>query len=320
MATSALPRLAEESNRSRPDRARLWLLVTIGVIAVAATVCLIVAVWASARHANEASFAREQQLIQQAIASRSARIMREVGSVAATPGAVRAIGLDDRQWLDRYIGKWLEDFFDHDLVVVVDGRDRIEYAHSRTAGDVGAAGAGELAKQLAASLDLLRGRINTPPSGAVRLIAQDAVTAGRSTALIQRFDNRPAIVAAVAIGSAGDAAVGNANAPIVVSVKHVDDDMLHEIGNRLQLPGLHAVDDATPAADQAAATIADAAGGAIARFAWQPVRPSGQIAWYALPFIAVAIAGVTALVWLMLQHMRRSERAIAAGETRLRHL
>jgi diguanylate cyclase (GGDEF)-like protein len=317
VTTSARPRIAGENNRSRRDRARLRLVVTIGVPAVVAIVCLVAAVLTSARRVDEASFDRERQLIQQAIADRGARILREVESVAATPDATQAIRRDDDpQWVERHIGKWLEDFFDHDVVLVVGGSDRLQYARFRASGDAGAA---ELAKELAASFGFLRGR--RPPSGSVRpIVAPDAVETDRSAVLIRRLPNGPAIVAAVAVGSDGDLASGNASAPIVASVKYIDDDMLHEIGNRLQLPGLHAIGDAAPALDKEAATIADAKGRTIARFAWQPVRPSGQIVGYVLPFIALAIAGFAVLVGLMVRHMRRTEHAIAAGETQLRHL
>ena len=317
MTTSARPRIAGENNWSRPDRARLRLVVTIGVPAVVAIVCLIAAVLTSVRRADEASLDRERQLIQQTIADRGARILREVESVAATPDATQAIRRDDDpQWVERHIGKWLEDFFDHDVVLVVDGSDRLQYARFRASGDAGAA---ELASELAASFGFLRGR--RLPSGSLRLIAApDAVKPGRSAVLIQHLPNGPAIVAAVAVGSDSDLASGNPSAPIVASVKYIDDDMLREIGNRLQLPGLHAIGDAAPALDKEAATIADAKGRTIARFAWQPVRPSGQIVGYVLPFIAVAIAGLAVLVGLMVRHMRRTERAIAAGETQLRHL
>ncbi len=319
MATSARPRIAEENNRSRHDRARLRLVVAIGVIAVVAIACPVVAVLNAARRADETSLERERQLIQQAITDRGARILREVESVAATPGATQAIRHDhDPQWIERRIGKWLEEFFDHDVVVVVDGFDRIEYLRSRAPGD---AGATELAKDFAASLDLLRGRRRMPPSGAVRIIAaRDAVKPGRSTALIQRFRNGPAIVAAVAVGSDSDLAFGNAGAPIVISVKYINDDMLREIGNRLRLPALHVIDETAPALGKEVATIAAAEGGAVARFAWQPLRPGSQIAGYLLPFVAVAIAGLAVLIGLMVRHMRRTERAIAAGETQLRHL
>jgi len=318
VATSARPQTPEEGKQSRWRHARRRLVVPIGVIAVVAIACLVVAVLTSTRRAEETSLNRERQLIQQAIAERGARILREVESVATTQGATQAIRLDyDPQWVERRVGKWLEDFFDQDLVVVVDGLDRIEYARSRAPRDPGAT---DLPKELAASVDLLRGRPGILPRAARVVAAQDSLKAGRSTALIQRFENGPAIVAAVAVGSDSDLALGNAGAPIVVSVKYIDDDMLREIGNLLQLPGLRQIDDPASALDKQVTTIADAEGGAIARLAWQPARPGGGIVGSVLPFIAVAIAGLAVLIGLMVRHMRRTERAIAAGETQLRHL
>jgi len=252
VATSARPQIAEENRRSRHDRARLRLVATIGVPAVVAIVCLVAAILTSARRVDEASLDRERQLIQQAIADSGARILREVESVAATPDATQAIRHDDDlQWVERHIGKWLEDFFDHDIVLVVDGSDRLQYARFRASGD---ASATELAKELAASFGSLRGR--RLPSGSVRpIVAPDAVKTDRSVVLIRRLPNGPAIVAAVAVGSDSNLASGNASAPIVASVKYIDDDMLHEIGNRLQLPGLYAIGDPTPALDKEAATM-----------------------------------------------------------------
>jgi len=92
VATSARPRIAEQDNWSRRDNAHLRLVVAIGVIAIVAIVCLVVAVLTSARRADEASLDRERQLIAQAIADRGARLLREVKSVAATPGAIFCVG------------------------------------------------------------------------------------------------------------------------------------------------------------------------------------------------------------------------------------
>ncbi len=318
MVTSARPQIAEECKRSRWDQARLSLVIPIGVIGAVAIVCVVVAVLTSARRADQVSLNREQQLIQQAIADRGARVLREVQSVATTQDATLAVRVNyDPQWVERRIGQWLQAFFDHDLVVVVDGVDQVEYARSRSAGDPGAI---DLPVELA-NLALLRGRLSALPSRAIPVIAaQDPLKPGRSTALIQRFMDKPAIVAAVAVGSDGDLALGNASAPIVVSVKYIDKDMLREIGDRLQLPGLRKIDDPAQAADNQVTVIADAQGGAIARFAWQPTRPGGRIVGSVLPFIALAIAGFALLVGLVMHHMRRATRAIAAGETQLRHL
>ena len=100
-------------------------------------ICLVIAILTSARRADEMALKREQQLIQQAIVERGARMLRQVESVATTDRATQAVREKyDPQWVDEHLGRWLENFFDHDLVVIVDGSDRVEYARSRAGGDL----------------------------------------------------------------------------------------------------------------------------------------------------------------------------------------
>jgi diguanylate cyclase (GGDEF)-like protein len=316
--TSARPQIAEDSSRSRWDKAHLRLIAPIVLIVAIAIVCLIIALVTSARRANEVSLNREQHLIQEALAARATRILREVESVAGANGATQAIGVDhDHQWIERRVGNWLETFFDHDLVLVVDGSDRIEYARSRVSGDLGAI---DVPAGLAAALDLLRGRLATLPGRAIAVVAITAQSANRSAALIEDFLDRPAIVAAVAVRTERNPALANAAAPIILSVKYIDAEMLRDIGERLQLSGLHESNEPTPGPDEQVAVIADAEGGAIARLAWRPTLPGGQIAGSALPYVAIAIAGFALLGGLVMRHTRRTEQAIAAGDSRLRHL
>ncbi|HXX02735.1 MAG TPA: EAL domain-containing protein [Xanthobacteraceae bacterium] len=319
MSTSARPQIAEENDRSRWDQARLRLLVLIGAIVAIAVACLIVGVVASARRANEVSLNREQQLIRDAIAARGARVLREVESVAATNGATQSIRAEyDPQWVQRRLGEWLETFFDHDLVLVIDGSDHVAYAHARGSGNLGAV---DLPTGLATVLDLLRGRVDALPVRTVLVeTAENPRKPRRSAAMIENFLDRPAIVAAVAVGADSDLAGGNVAAPIVVSVKYIDDDMLREIASRLGLLSLRTIEDDTSAANGRVMAITDAQGGAIARFAWQPTNPGGQIARSVLPFVAIAIGGFVLLGAMVMCYMRRSAQALAAGETQLRHL
>ncbi len=319
VVVSAHPRIVEERKRSRWSQARPGVVMPIGVIVAVAIVCVVVAVFTSAQRADDVSFNREQQLIQQAIVYRGVRVLREVESVAATERATLAIrGAYDPQWVEHNVGKWLQDFFGQDVVVVVDGFDKIEYALSRSAGNISAS---DLHAQLADSLDLLRGRLGAMPSDAVPVVAgEDPKKPGRRVALIQSFLERPAIVAAVAVGSDSELELGNERAPIVLSVKYIDEDMLGEIGNRLQLTGLRKLDDPAPAAGEQVTSIADAQGNAIARLAWMPTKAGGKIVWSVLPFIAIAIAAFALLFGLIILYMRQTARTIAEGETQLRHL
>ena len=319
MVTSARPKIAEERKRSHWNPVRPTLVMPIGAIVAVAIVCVVVAVLTSAQRADEVSFNREQQLIQQAIADRGARVARELESVAATEGATEAIRVNyDPRWVEQRFGGWLQAYFHHDLVVVLDGFDQIKYANARSADGTDTA---DLHKELADSLNLLRGRLDVVPDHVIAAVAGHyPQNPGRRVALVQRFFDRPAIVAAVAVGSDSDLKLGNEHAPIAFSVKYIDETMLGEIGSRLQLAGLRRVDDAAQALDAQTTTIADAQGDPIVRFAWKPTKAGGTIVWSILPFIAVAIAGFALLVGLVIRHMRQTASAIATGETQLRHL
>jgi diguanylate cyclase len=316
---SAQPDNAGDSKPSRFDFAWLKLVVPIGTIVVVAVICLVIAILTSARRADEMAVKREQQLVQQAIVERGARMLRQVESAATTDRATQALREKfDPQWVDEHLGRWLENFFDHDLVVIVDGSDRVEYARSRAGGDIANM---PLPRALGAIRDFVRGRTDAAPAGALPVIApQDAGKPSRSAGWIEQVMGKPAIVMAVAIGSEKELAAGNAGAPIVLSVKFIDSALLQRIGQDLQLSGLRPAEDASRTADGYVTAIADPQGNPIAHVAWNPSKPGGQVAGSVLPFIAVAIGGLALLGGLILHHTRRTAHAIAAGETQLRHL
>ncbi|MGA8494405.1 MAG: bifunctional diguanylate cyclase/phosphodiesterase [Xanthobacteraceae bacterium] len=318
MLPAAQSQIAGGRKRSRWDKARLSLVVPIGAIVVVAIVCVVIAVLTSAKRADEVSAGREQSLLETAIAGKGMRLVRELESAAATERATSRIrNTYDSQWVSRR-AQWLIDFYNEDIVAVVDSNDRITYSLYRAPADAAVV---DLDAQIAATLDLLRGRLDAVPKHTVAVIAkQDPAKPGRSTALIQRFMDRPAIVGAVAVGTETDLVAGNAHAPVVVAVRYIDAAMLKEIGERLQLTNLRKIDDPAPPDGEHAIEFADAQGNTIARLAWQPTRPGGKILGSVLPFIAVALGGFILLVGLVLRYMRRSAEEIRAGESQLRHL
>jgi diguanylate cyclase len=315
---SARSEIAGESKGSRWDQVRVSLVLPIGAIVAVAIICIVVAVLTSAQRADEVAFNTQQQLIRQGIVDHAERALHLVDSVAATPRATQKIrDTYDADWADRSIGKRLADFND-DVVVIVGADDQIKYTHLiAPAGN----GASDLLAAFAPSLDLLRGRLSAMPSRAIAIIAaQDSAKPGRSTVLIQRFLDMPAIVVAVAVGSDAELASGNDGAPIVLMAKFIDDRLLNKIGGNLQLNELHQIDEPAQAGEDGATELADGQGDVIARFAWKPTRPGAAIVASVLPFIAVALAGFALLVGLVVRYMRRTAAAIAAGERRLRHL
>ncbi len=319
MRPLAQQRTAVEGQGSRWAQARVSLVVPIGVIVAVAIVCVVVAVLTSAHRADEVSFRHEQGLIREAIVNHGEQVLQQLASVAETSHATAAMRTgNDPSWVQRHVGIWLQTYFAHDIVVVLDGADRIKYTRLRATGGEAAL---DMRRDLTPSLDLLRGRLRALPDRALDVVArQDPKEPGRRTALLQRFLDRPAIVAAVAVGSEADLAAGNQTAPIVVSIRYIDQGMLAEIGSDLQISDLHESDGATDLHGDADVEMTDARGAAIARFAWKATTPGHQVVISVAPFIAVALAGFALLVALVMRYMRRTAEAIAAGESQLRHL
>jgi diguanylate cyclase (GGDEF)-like protein len=316
---SAQQRTAAEDQGSRWAQARVSLVMPIGVIVAVAIVCVVVAVLTSAQRADEVSFRHEQGLIRQAIVDHGEQVLQQLASVAETPHATAAIRAgNEPAWVQRHVGDWLQTYFAHDIVVVLDGTDQIKYTRLRATGGEAAL---DMRSDLAPSLDLLRGRLRTLPDRALDVVAgKSPKEPGRRIALLQHFLDRPAIVAAVAVGSEADLAAGNQAAPIVVAIRYIDQGMLAEIGSDLQISNLHQIDGATDLHGDGDVELTDARGAAIARFAWKATTPGHQVVISVAPFIAIALAGFAVLVALVMRYMRRTAEAIAAGESQLRHL
>ncbi len=319
MPVTAQQRIGAETNGARWKHARVSLVVPIGVIVAVAIVCVVVAVLTSAQRADQVSFNRDQQLVQQHIANRGIRVLRQLESISSTPHAIASIRTTyDPQWVAQHIGNWLQTYFAHDLVGLIDGTDQIKFTHSRPADNVSAA---DLRAALAPTLDLLRGRLRAVPPRTLDLLGeQNLQSPGPRTVLVQYVLGRLAVVAAVAVGTDAQLSAGNDQAPIVFSIKFIDDAMLADIGRALQLSDLHLLTGAAPAAGEKATEIVAADSQPIARFAWQATSPGREIFISVVPFVAVALAGFAVLVGLVMGHMRRTAEAIAAGELQLRHL
>ena len=132
-------------------------------------------------------------------------------------------------------------------------------------------------------------------------------------ARLQNFLGRPAILAAVAISGRGESQEQIADAPVVLSVKFIDDDVLAEIASRLQLRDLHKLDKPAAAGDYVL-DLNDEQGNPLAQFAWTPKRPGAEIVNSVVPFLAIALAVSRCLPASCLRHMRRTAATIAAGE------
>ena len=298
------------------------VVVPIGVIVAVAIVCIVVAVLSSAQRADEVAVQHEKLLFSRALSSYGERVLGEVKSVAASDQAIQNIRVKyDPAWAQQRVGLWLKTYFDHNYVFIFDGNDKPVFSQfGREALD--ASWADKALADLEAVLAYMRGR-NPALHGTLRLTQPGGAADGQhaQAAVIRTLAGRPAVIAAVAVGPLGSLlGSGDHAAPIVMSVKFIDSEALAGIAAQLQLTHLRKLDDEPAPPTDLTYELDGPQGHAIARFAWTPKQPGAEIVSSVIPFIAVALAGFTLLAAFVLRYMRRTAVAIAAGESRLRHL
>ena len=321
MPAVARPRASDEKYTSW-HRARLSVVVPIGVIVAVAIVCIVVAVLSSAQRADEVAVQHEKLLFSRALSSYGERVLGEVKSVAASDQAIQNLRVKyDPVWAQQRVGLWLKTYFDHNYIFIFDGNDKPVFSQfGREALD--ASWADKALADLESVLDYMRGR-NPALHGTLRLTQPGGAADGQhaQAAVIRMLAGRPAVIAAVAVGPLGGLlGSGDHAAPIVMSVKFIDNEALAGIAAQLLLTHLRKLDEEPGPPTDLTYELDGPQGHAIARFAWTPKQPGAEIVSSVIPFIAVALAGFTLLAAFVLRYMRRTAVAIAAGELRLRHL
>jgi diguanylate cyclase (GGDEF)-like protein len=293
------------------------VVVPIGIIVAVAIVCVVVAALSSAQRADDVALDNERQLFARALTNQGERVLRDISAVATSEAAYRRIRVSfDSDWVQISVGLRLQTFFDHDIVFVTDPSNHFLYA-SLGRRSVDPNWFNSVQSEVRPVLDVMRG--GADPGDAVAI---DATGLGaHRAARLQSFLGRPAIVAAVAVANSNEAAAEvEANAPVILSVKFIDDEMLGEIASRLRLNNLHNVADRAADPSDHVFDLADKQGRSLARFAWTPKQPGAEILGSVTPFISIALGGFVLLAGLVLRLMRKTAATIAAGETRLRHL
>ena len=322
MPAVARPRAPDARPYTSWDRARLSVVVPIGVIVAVAIVCIVVAVLSSAQRADIGAVDHEKQLFSRAITNYGERVLREVESVASAAVTIQNIRRSfDPAWARDRVGTWLETYFDHDYVFIFNRDDELIYSllGSRAADAKWMASA---RNDFASVIEYMRGR-DPRLHGGIRL-NQPSLTEGGAhpqSAVIRRVMGKAAVIAAVAVGPVdGIPQSVDGDAPIIMSVKFIDEAALASIATQLRLVNLRKIDQVPVPQGDLNYDLTGPDGSVIARFAWTPKQPGAEIVHNVVPFVAVVLTGFALLAAFVLRYMRRTAAAIAAGESRLRHL
>ncbi|MBV9346905.1 MAG: bifunctional diguanylate cyclase/phosphodiesterase [Pseudolabrys sp.] len=299
-------RAIAERNYNSWDRARLSVVVPIGVIVAVAILCIVVAVLSSAQRADEVAIDHERQLIDRAINNHGERLLRELQSALPSDTSPE---FNDEVRLRQRIDQRLLGLFEHDYTLLVDANDRLAHLQN---GLLQPSISFEAARpDLDIIVSHLRGRSGPLPNA----IHMRDFSANGGTAFVHSFIGQPAIVVGAFLGQ-----IEMTAAPLVVSVKLIDEKVLGEVAARLGLANLRRVGVGPVAASDREYSLRDASNEPIAIYAWTPRQPGAEIVNNVIPFIAVALAGFALLAAFVLGYMRRTAAAIATGESRLRYL
>ncbi len=321
---SAVAPLREPRDYGKPagwERARLGVVIPLCVVVAVAVVCIIVAALTSANRADEVALENEKHLLTRAISNHGEWSLRRLRNIVSADDTIRGINVEGPvEATQPRLSRWLEPMRDHDLIWVVGSSDQLIYGQS-----------GHQLKDphapqaafpfLRPLIDHLRGRAELPDR-VVRLISRSPEQPRArvpETVLLQMFLGRLTVLSAVPIPPAGGSAP-DAPAPLVISVRFLENTLLASIGDQLNLANLRMISSrAAPYGDHTF-DIVDATEDSVVRFAWTPKRPGAQIIQSVVPFLGIALAGFALLTGLVLRFMRRTAETIIAGENRLRYL
>jgi diguanylate cyclase (GGDEF)-like protein len=305
------------------ERTHLSVVTRVGIIVAVAIICVIVAVLTSAYRADEVALEQERQLFTRAVADHGERVLREMETVTTTDRSVRTLPVErNLPWIQQRLGHWLETYFDHELVFVIDETDRfVDSLSNRQREIMTREELNVVQGDLTPLVDFIRGRRADTPQGVLTILATDRVADighGKRTAVVQKVRGNPAFVAVSEVRMPQQAP--DVVAPLVMTVKFLDSDVLSEISAQLQLHDLRALADEVVKLPDQPFDLLDDYGETLSRFAWTPKQPGSRIMRSVIPFVAVAVAGFAVLALFILRYMRRTAAALAAGEDQLRHL
>ncbi len=313
---TSVPREDTPERREKPQYkiagwqkpAKASALAPISMIVALAIICIVAAVFSSARNADELAISQEQERVNKAISDYGEQALRAVQSVANSELAVRNIrhGLD-REWVHRHIGQRLTSFFGQDYVFVIDAANRYIYAsHDGREFDPG-----DFADkpQLSLVSDAVRARSADPQSGL------KAIGLRR----LMRFLDQPAIVSSAAVIEPSVSAPAG-SAPVVLAVQFITPAMLSEISSRLELPILRLAKPGDVVGDDHVLRLVGGGNEPVASILWKPKRLGAEVIRNVLPFIVIALGEFLILAGFVLRYMDKSTRALAERGEQMRHL
>lgn len=203
-------------------------------------------------------------------------------------------------WYDSTWGATARISDNYDTVILTDIAGKIIFGET-SRGPIGGS-LGDHFSGAGALLDELDGNVNR--------LGDDATVSHLS----RKSDGVAALAGAVVHGNTGQASVPRGERRILWLGKQLDDEMLHDVSVRFQLPLPRLTDAPEPDADSM--VLSDAAGQEIATIAWQPRRPGDPAFSHSAGLAAIIMLVIGVLISAVLAAFRSSISSRAASDER----
>lgn len=257
---------------------------------------------------------RQQNLVSLIVSKLQLGIAHDQESATVWDDAVVMTQKADQEWMEVNLGSWMNSYFQHDALVVINAQD--EPIYHFIAGSAGGISFDELRRAYQPQAARLRERLI---SGDETGVTDQVLSIGESDLIV--VGGRPAVVSAKPIISdTGEIEQEPGRETLHVAFRFLDGSFTDVTAKEYQLDQLHFSWQPPTGGEYAKAELRSQNGDVIGYLLWKPFQPGESVFYATLPSAGIAVLGVfIALSVFSLVLQRRSLR-LEASHAELRHL
>ena len=247
---------------------------------------------------DRAALQRERSFVGTGIADRMETLATEQRSVTVWDDSVANAKAGNTDWLRDNLGEWMNFYYGHDLVYILNDKDQPVYAMEDGA-TLPPATFEKDAAVLLPSVNRLRAAVaaSAPEPGIAEFV---------------RLNGVPTIVSVQPIVSDSETAPQQPQGQYIhISVERIKD-AIGKIAKRYELQDLQFVEDDPHS--PASVPLADSGGTPIGYLTWQPNRPGLELIKRAAPALLGGTTLTLGLLILLLRRLRRASHALESSE------
>jgi len=292
------------------------IFVPIAVFLAAAAAIMIIAVVGAALTMNAETLTRQTVLLNNGLAGRVQEINHQVVTQVVWDDAVQHLDNQfDPEWAKSNIGAFLFTTDGFDGATVLDGANQPIYA-MRGGLDVDAAIFGKPGAAAWPLVDWVRRAEARRPAIAAQDWQRLMKTPVQASAFA-RADGRLQLVTATLVQpDFGHFTPKSPHAPIVISIRNLDDNFVSSLGARFMLKDLRI---AGPG-EAGGVPLSGPAGEMLGRLVWTPDRPGDDVLREGLPLIGVFLLLLGLVARTLIRQAARAAKALVESEANASHL